>query len=364
MHHTRPWITAGVALVGAGLLAATPGAASMSGPLPTLGTPDIQLTATDMVLEFVRHGLSTDNVQLINGSVAPGAHLADYPDPYNGFHQAEAVGQALFDEYGTDGVDGIFASGLVRTQETAAPFAGLMGMDVTNLSGLNEINAGIWEGIQSSTVDQFKAVALSYLMAPMLWTYGLYSVPLLGSSDFNGMAFNDRFGDAVQTIYDHSLSLDDPTMHDVAFSHGGAIMVWTLMNVKNPDFDLLLEHPLTNTSRVVIEGNPTDGWTLVNWDGVEVSATPDSMTGLIVDVRDLIVAPQMASYHIQQALLSMDPDQITSAIQTGFQDVFNAVTQFPQAVFETLSGAFGDATSGGVEATNDAIGDVVASLAS
>lgn len=358
MHHTRPWIATGVALVGAGLVASAP-AAPVAGPLAAVTLPGIQLTATDMVLEFVRHGLSMDNVNLINGSVAPGAHLANYPDPYNGFHQAEAVGQALFDKYGTDGVDGIFASGLVRTQETAAPFAGLMGMDVTNLSGLNEINAGIWEGIQSSTVDQFKMVALSYLAAPILWTYGLYSVPLLGSSDFNGMAFDTRFDAAVQAIYDHSLSLEDPTMNDVAFSHGGAIMIWTLMNVNNPDFGLLLEHPLTNTSRVVIEGNPTDGWTLLSWDGVDVPATPDLMTGLIVDVRDLMVAPQMASYHLQEALLSMDPTQITTALQTGFTDVLDAVIRFPQAVIETLTGAMGDAGGAGA---GDVIGEALASL--
>lgn len=359
MSHIRPWITAGVALVGAGLVTVAP-AVPMAGPLAAVTLPGIRLTATDMVLEFVRHGLSMDNVNLINGSVAPGAHLANYPDPYNGFHQAEAVGQALFDKYGTDGVDGIFASGLVRTQETAAPFAGLMGMDVTNLSGLNEINAGIWEGIQSSTVDQFKMVALSYLAAPILWTYGLYSVPLLGSSDFNGMAFDTRFDAAVQTIYDHSLSLEDPTMNDVAFSHGGAIMIWTLMNVNNPDFGLLLEHPLTNASRVVIEGNPTDGWTLLSWDGVDVPATPDLMTGLIVDVRDLIVAPQMASYHLQEALLSMDPTQITAALQSGFTDVADAVIRFPQAVIDTLTGALGDAGGAGA---GDVIGDALASLA-
>ncbi|HLR99587.1 MAG TPA: histidine phosphatase family protein, partial [Mycolicibacillus parakoreensis] len=90
MHHIRPWITAGIALVGAGAVAVTP--APTAGPPAGVIASDVQLAATDMVLEFVRHGLSTDNVNFINGSVAPGAHLADLPDPYNGFHQADAVG--------------------------------------------------------------------------------------------------------------------------------------------------------------------------------------------------------------------------------------------------------------------------------
>lgn len=45
-------------------------------------------------------------------------------------------------------------------------------------------------------------------------------------------------------------------------------MVWTLMNVKNPKTGLLASHPLPNIGRVVITGDPVNGWTLVNWDGV------------------------------------------------------------------------------------------------
>lgn len=336
---SRPWIAAGVitgALAGAGGMAFAPATASP----PNIRVADVALTADqDILLEFVRHGLSTDNVNLINGTVAPGAPLFS---PY-GFQQAQAVGQELFDKYGADGVDGIFASGLIRTQETAAPFADLMDMNVTNLSGLNEINAGIFEGIQASTVDEFKNTALMYLAAPILWTYGLYSVPLLGSSDFNGMAFDARFDGAVQTIYDTSMNAADPTDVDVAFSHGAAIMIWTMMNVDNPDPMLMLEHPLTNTSQVVIEGNPTDGWTLVNWDGVDVPAA-DLSTALFVDFRDLIVAPQMAAYQIQEALLTLDPTRIMDAVQTGFTDVFNAIVAFPTAVWDDIVGAVGDGT--------------------
>ncbi len=40
------------------------------------------------------------------------------------------------------------------------------------------------------------------------------------------------------------------------------------MNVKNPKLSLLNSHVLPNVGRVVITGNPTNGWTLVDWDGV------------------------------------------------------------------------------------------------
>ncbi|OBG35598.1 histidine phosphatase family protein [Mycolicibacter heraklionensis] len=336
----RSLIVTGAVLAGGGMVTVTPVAAPPAGA----SAAEVQLTAgeaQDILLEFVRHGTSTDNVNLINGTLAPGAHLTGdpYPAAYNGQLQAEQVGQQLYDQYGSTGVDGIFASGLVRTQETAAPFADLMGMNVTNLSGLNEISAGIWEGIQASTGDEFKNMAFMYLAAPIAWTYGLYWVPLLGSSDYNGMAFEDRFSGAVQQIYDTSINADDPNYQDVAFSHGAAIMAWVQMNVDNPDPSLIWTHPLTNTSQVVLEGNPTDGWTLVSWDGIDV-APADTATQLFVAFRDLMTVPQMAMFHIQQALLSMDTTQITDAFSTGFTDVWNEMVQFPQTVWNIVMDSF------------------------
>ena len=44
----------------------------------------------------------------------------------------------------------------------------------------------------------------------------------------------------------------------MVFSHLNAIMYWTLMNAKNAKNSLLTSHPLPNTGRVVITGNPVD----------------------------------------------------------------------------------------------------------
>lgn len=366
---TRPLITAAAVLAGSGAIAVAPVAA------PPLGVvaADIQLAAGeahDILLEFVRHGTSTDNVQLINGTTAPGAPLTsgpNYPFAYNGELQAEAVGQKLYDDIfgpngSSPGVDGIFASGLIRTQETAAPFADLMGMNVTNLGGLNEINAGIWEGIHSATGEQFKNMAFMYLAAPIAWTFGLYSVPLLGSSDYNGMAFEDRFSNAVQQIYDTSMNAEDPTYQDVAFSHGAAIMAWVQMNVDNPDPSLIWTHPLSNTSQVVLSGNPTDGWHLVSWDGI-AQPDADTATQLFVAFRDLMTVPQMAMFHLEKALLSMDPEQITATLSTGFTDVWNEMVQFPQSVWNILTDAVDTGAGSGV-ATDIAgsLGDLASAI--
>ena len=71
--------------------------------------------------------------------------------------------------------------------------------------------------------------------------------------------------DAVKTI------CDSGETNPVVFSHGEAILYWVLMNVKNPNL-ALADSPLPNTAHVVVSGNPTDGWTLANWNGAGVPA--------------------------------------------------------------------------------------------
>lgn len=323
---TRPWITVGVAAVGAGLISAAPATV----PLPGVQLADIQLTATDIIIDFTRHGESTDNASHIIGTMPPGAHLTAL-----GQQQAEGLIDPLNPKYlGGNDYDGLFASWLVRTQETAAPLADYLGMDVQHLAGLNEVNAGIFEGIQQGQVS-----APAYLLAPMLWTLGLYSVPQLGATDFNGMAFQSRVDEAVQAMYDVS-SAEDAFGRSAAFSHGATMMMWTIMNVDNPTPWLWMTNPLSNTDQVVIEGNPTDGWTLLSWDGIEQDLTPSLMTQLFVATRDLIVAPQMAMFNIQagmvDSLQSQDPSDWLTAAQAGFNDVLQTTMNYPTEVLGAI----------------------------
>ncbi len=119
-----------------------------------------------------------------------------------------------------------------------------------------------------------------YLLAPVLWTLGLDFVPQLGSTvDPNGIAFDESFSGAVQSIYDGSVGTDAGTVTDAVFSHEAAIAIWTLMNVNNPDFSLVLQEFLNTgellpyTGQVVVDGSPGD-WSLVSWDGTPVPQDP------------------------------------------------------------------------------------------
>jgi broad specificity phosphatase PhoE len=327
----RPLTTAAVALMGAGAIAATP----VVVPQAAAVSVGILLAAQDITIDMIRHGQSVDNFEGILGTIPPGAALTEL-----GQEQAEAVAP-LIDAAFPGGLAGIYASEFIRAQDTAAPLAELLGMDVNILSGLNEINAGWFEGQELNLITQ-----IAYALPTFMWALGHYWVPMLGSSiDPNGVAFNDRVTDAIDAIYNNTVADPENPLADAVFAHAGTISIWTLMNVQNPDFGLVLSQlldthtPLDNTGQVVIEGNPTDGWTLVSWGGQEVSATPDLLTGLFVDWRDLNVAPQIATWHILEALQGGDQAEIAAALETGFNDVFAAFAAFPQAVFDTITGA-------------------------
>jgi broad specificity phosphatase PhoE len=275
--------------------------------------------ASDITITFVRHGESYGNTSCCLSTAPPGPELTD-----TGLTQADLIGQALAD----DGIDytSIYDSGLTRTQQTAAKFANDTGLTPTTLSGLNEVNAGIYEGASQTSGIQ----RILYALAPFAWALGMYSVPIPGSPDATGANFESRFNAAVQEMYNNGGDLP------VAFSHGMAIMAWTLMNVKNPDVLLMFTDTLSNTDTVTVTGNPTDGWTLVSWNGKAVSQNPNLLTKLMVNVRDLVATPQMALYNFGQALRTGNIASIANAIRDGVFDTVKAAVNFPINVVKSV----------------------------
>jgi broad specificity phosphatase PhoE len=143
---------------------------------------------------------------------------------------------------------------MARAQQTAAPLAAELGKKVEVLPGLQELNAGWFEGMPVSTAPT------TYLLAPADWLNGDMQAAIPGS--ITGKQFNDRFTAAVQKIYDSGQH------NPIVFSHLYSIEYWTLMNARNAKNTLASSHPLPNTGRVVLTGNPQTGWTLVEWDGI------------------------------------------------------------------------------------------------
>ena len=106
--------------------------------------------------------------------------------------------------------------------------------------------------------------------------------------NINGIVADNNFTDAVDAMYNAAMANPvvsaDGQITDVAFNNEADVAAWVALNVKNPDISILfngtvqqLLNPdgdgnalLPGGGEVQIKGNPTDGWTLVSWDGQPV----------------------------------------------------------------------------------------------
>ncbi|WP_445168871.1 histidine phosphatase family protein [Mycolicibacterium sp. Dal123E01] len=284
--------------------------------------------ADSITLTWVRHGESYGNIAGAGiDTKVPGPELTEL-----GKAQAVAIAQQLKD----GGYDSIYTSNMIRTQQTAAPLEALLpDLPVYAKAGIHEISAGIFEG---SPINSGLG-RIGYFLIPVAWTLGLRSLPIPGGENGNG--FEARVNGVIGDII--AIGDTDPLL----FSHGATIMVWTMMNVDNPDIMLMLSHPLGNTAVVVVTGNPEDGWMLQSWDGVAISQNPSLAGKLFVNARSLIVAPQTAVYNVVQAVKSRDVTKIVAAIRDGVVTVAKAgvdfvrdsVTDIAQAIRGALPGA-------------------------
>lgn len=200
----------------------------------------------DITLTLVRHAQSAGNASGLIDSSTPGPALTEL-----GVRQAKAVTDALRGK--GDTYDAVYASTMIRTQQTARPMSDVLHEPIVVLPGLREIEAGIYEGLPEADA------ATTYFAAPMQWLRGDRGARIPGSVD--GNEFDARYDAAIQNIYADTVSEPDPNV--IAYSHGAAIMMWVAMNVRGVDTAGLAGSPLQNTGYFVIRGNPVDGWNLI-----------------------------------------------------------------------------------------------------
>ncbi|OBB26092.1 hypothetical protein A5792_27425 [Mycolicibacterium peregrinum] len=266
-----------------------------------------------MRVTFVRHGESLGNASGSIDSSTPGPVLSP-----KGQQQAEALVGTL----GDNNYDAIYASTMVRTQLTAAPMSRYLGLPIQVLPGLQEIEAGIYEGTPESEAGS------GYMLAPLAWALqGNRDVRLPGSID--GNEFDARMDGAVQTMYDNG------DRNAIVFSHGAAIMFWTFMNVDNltaaQKLDLMRQS-LSNTGYVVVEGNPEDGWTLVNWNGQEFSPERTFGAEVKLQIRTLSRQLQAEAESIGASFATHDPVAIATALNRGINGAGFSLLKFNRAV--------------------------------
>jgi len=222
-----------------------------------------------MRLLLIRHGQTPANVRGELDTAAPGPALTDL-----GRAQAAAVPDALAAER----IDGIYASRLVRTQQTAAPLARVRGeMHRVVLPGIHEIEAGDLEG----RTDE--AAVRAYVDVIWAWAAGDLAVPMPGGGD--GHEFYGRFdADLARVAAEHD---QDATV--AVFSHGAAIRVWAAARATNIPREFPGRQHLDNTGVVALNGSPRGGWRLTHWAGEPIGGaelndpTADDVTGEPLD---------------------------------------------------------------------------------
>jgi broad specificity phosphatase PhoE len=319
------------------------------------------LPAAAMTVTFIRHAESQGNASGYIDTSTPGPHLTNDQVNQNGGptgqQQAQDWANAQCPTAQCTKYDALYASTMIRTQETAAPFAAKRGLNVTVLgafdpdhpqrnSGVQEISAGIFEGIpEGEGIGR-----IGYILAPLAWTMGLQFLSVPGGE--NGLEFNERVTNALADVESGTTDTNGDGEIDAAvFSHGATIMMWTMMNVDNPNLMLFAQHQLNNTDTVVVEKNADGSWTLKEWAGQEVGAA-NYPTQMFVNVRDLIVAPQKAIYNMRIPVLSLDAQGIVTTGAQGIQDVAQAGVKFvTDSVTDTVNaitgipGSIGKSTS-------------------
>lgn len=197
-----------------------------------------------MRLLLVRHGQTTANVAGLLDTDEPGAGLTDL-----GLEQAGALPEVLRDE----SIEVLYASTLVRTQQTAAPLASFLGLEVRVREGLREVRAGTLEMRGDDASVQV------YLDTTFAWSSGDVHVRMPGAE--SGAEVFARYDAVVDEIAGSGAGTA------AIVSHGSVIRTWTAARARNITADFVARNALANTGAVLLEGSPRDGWHALTWEG-------------------------------------------------------------------------------------------------
>jgi len=198
-------------------------------------------------LYLIRHGQTAGNVKGALDTALPGPPLTEL---------GQTQAQALADAIGGEPIVAVYASQATRAQQTAAPLALRLGVDVQVIEGVKEVDAGDVEGRTD------REAVLVYMDAVRAWTRGELDVGIPGGE--TGKQVRTRMLAAVgQLRAKHEET--DPDGIVVLVSHGGAMRLsaeWLADNVPAEVADSGL---IPNTGIIELRSLPEGGWHCVRW---------------------------------------------------------------------------------------------------
>ncbi|MGM7669422.1 histidine phosphatase family protein [Microbacterium sp. A93] len=195
-----------------------------------------------MRLLLVRHGQIPSNITYHLDTDEPGPGLTGL-----GREQALALPETL----GGEGIEAIYASTLLRTQQTAAPLARALGLEVQIRRDLREIPAGSLEMANDETSIQ------TYLSVVLGWAADAPQRVVPGTTQ-DGYSVLRAFDEVVEEIAGTGVGVA------AIISHGSMIRVWAASRAENITPDFAAQHPLSNTGAVLMTGEP-GRWRAERW---------------------------------------------------------------------------------------------------
>ena len=199
-----------------------------------------------MRLILIRHGQTHSNVADVLDTAEPGASLTEL-----GRRQAGTVPRSLAAEE----IDVVYASTLVRTQETAEPLLTERNLEFRVHPGLREISAGEYEMRgDEEAIHAYLSTIFGWAEDPHLRLDG-------GESGYEAWA---RYDEALAEAE------ADGAETAVMFSHGAIMRSWSAARVDNITTDHAAHHPISNTGAIVLEGSVREGWMATYWEEMAV----------------------------------------------------------------------------------------------
>lgn len=200
-----------------------------------------------MRLLLIRHGQTEGNVRGALDTALPGPPLTEL-----GRAQAEQLAVRLAEEP----IVAVYASQATRAQQTAAPLAARLALDVQVIDGVHEVVAGDLEG---ATDHQSIRV---YMETVRRWTLGELTAAMPGGE--SGTSVRTRMLDAVGRLRaKHEQA--DPDGVVALVSHGGAIRLSGEWLAPNVHADVANAALIPNTGLVELQARPEGQWSCLTW---------------------------------------------------------------------------------------------------
>lgn len=189
-----------------------------------------------MTLILARHGQTFSNVAHALDTQAPGADLTK-----TGQEQAVELADRLHDA----GITKIVTSDLVRTQQTAAPLAQLLGIEPIIDERFTEVKAG---DVEMRTDEDAYAI---YMGTVKQWLSGKTTVRMPGGET----------GDEVLARFNAGLA-EHCEGTTLVVAHGCVLMTWANLVADRGDVPFLAH--MINCAHGIFDGTP-EKWTLLSW---------------------------------------------------------------------------------------------------